>query len=292
MVHRSQLILDTLKTGKKWVLICCITVGIESCEKVENFTDPQGPKFTGFYAPDTSGTIPDEIRVVTFNIEFAIKIDEAIRELGETENLKDADILLLQEMDEVGTEIIARTLAYNYVYYPSNRNLDDQLFGLAILSKWPIVDDEKLLLPHETPINERRRIAVTANILVGSQTIRIYNLHTATLSVPKAKRRDQFRAVVNHLNQVEQMVSADQAIIAGDFNTDKSNDIDFLVNLYKEEGFNWANENVGPTWQKFSGIRKFRLDHVFTRGFEITAAGKPSESKASDHLPIWVRLRW
>jgi len=282
--------MKTIKTFHKYVIILCIAFCVGSCDKVENFTDVNSPRYSGDYAPIQSGDIPEEIKIVTFNIEFAIKIDEAILELGESENLKNADIVFLQEMDEVGTEAIAIALEYNYVYYPSNRNLNDQLFGQAILSKWPILDDEKILLPHATPINNRKRIAVTANVMVGDVAIRVYNMHPATLSVPKSKRRDQFRTIVYHLNDLEELQEVDYAIIAGDFNTDKSIDIDFLVNLYKDEGFTWASEDVGPTWQKFSGLAKFTLDHVFSRGFNLKAAGKPSATLASDHLPVWVRL--
>jgi len=272
------------------VSILSLSFFLSSCEKIENFTEINTPKFSGDYAPTMTGN-PEEIRIVSFNIEFAIKIDEAIQELESSDNLKNADIIFLQEMDEVGTEAIAKTLEYNYVYYPASRNPDGQLFGLSILSKWPIVENEKILLPHEA-VNERRRIAVSANVMIGNQALRVYNIHTATFTLPKTKRRDQFKTLVTHLNQLEETESLDHILIAGDFNTDKSNDIEYLVDLYESEGFLWASEDIGPTYQVLSGLSKYTLDHVFTRGFELITAGKNQETIASDHLPLWLELKF
>ena len=82
-----------------------------SCNKVDNFLEIDTPRFSGNFATESTNT-PDEIKLVSFNIEFGIKLEEAIEELQTSENLRDADIILLQEMDEVGTETIAQTLEY------------------------------------------------------------------------------------------------------------------------------------------------------------------------------------
>ncbi len=33
-------------------------------------------------------------------------------------------------------------------------------------------------------------------------------------------------------------------------------------------------------------------DHLFTRGFEVSSAGAAGDMTASDHLPVWTRVRW
>ena len=280
-----------MKNITKRIVFLSLSILIISCEKIENFTEIGTPRYTGNYAPIlTSDT--EEIKIVTFNIEFAQKIEEAIEELGTSENLKNADLIFLQEMDEIGTEAIAKTLEYNYIYYPSNRNKNGQLFGLSILSKWPIVEDEKILLPHEKPLNERKNIAVTAKVMLGNQALRVYNIHAATFILPKSKRRDQYRTLITHLNNLEASQTIEHVLIAGDFNTDKSNDIDYLVDIYETEGLHWASEEVGPTYQTLSGLSKFTLDHVFTRGFDLKGAGKNKQTIASDHLPMWIDLKF
>lgn len=280
-----------MKKSIQKIILLGLSILIISCEKIENYTEIGTPRYAENYAPVlTAGT--EEIKLVTFNIEFAQKIEEAIEELKTSENLKNADLIFLQEMDEVGTEAIARALEYNYIYYPSNRNPNGQLFGLAILSKWPIIEDEKILLPHEKPINGRKNIAMTAEIMIGSQILRVYNIHAATFILPKSKRRDQFRTLITHLNKLEESQSIDHVLIAGDFNTDKSNDIEYLVDIYKAEGFHWASEEVGPTYQTLSGLSKFTLDHVFIRGLDLIEAGKNDQTSASDHLPIWMDIKF
>lgn len=259
-----------------------------SCEEVENYDEVDHPRFTGNYAPNIPKSNTENLKIVTFNIEYAIKIDEAIKELSTDEDLKNADFIFFQEMDEKGSEAIAKSLEYNYVFYPSSRNTEGQLFGLSILSKWPLIKDEKISLPHATPLNNRKRIAISAEAVLGDKNIRLYNIHPATLSVPKAHRREQFEMVVKHLLKLEQKQEINHAIIAGDFNTDKSIDIKYLVDLYAKQGFTWASRDVGPTWQKFDGLAKFTLDHIFSRGLILKKAGKPSKTSASDHLPIWA----
>lgn len=273
---------------KKLIVFVCLFSCILACEKVENFTEENHPRFAGSYSNAIHSS--DEITVASFNIEFAIHIEEAIHELKSDPALKRADILLLQEMDEVGTEQIAKELNYNYVFYPSNRNTNGQLFGLSILSKAPIVNDEKLLLPHPTPGNERRRIAITAELEFNGANVRVYNIHPSTLSVPKVDRREQFGVVTDHLNNLAS--SPDHVIVGGDFNTDKEIDIEYLVELYNENGLIWASENVGHTWQKLDGLLNYTLDHIFSKGFELIDAGKPDRTEASDHLPIWVSLKY
>lgn len=280
-----------MKNVLKKIVFLSLSVLIFSCGEIENFTDIDTPRYSGEYAPVLTKDT-DEVKIVSFNIEFAQKIEEAIAELGDSENLNNADIIFLQEMDEVGTEAIAKMLEYNYIYYPSNRNIDGSLFGLSILSKWPIVDDEKIVLPHEKPLNGRKNIAVWAEIMIGDQMVDVYNIHAATFVLPKAKRRDQFRALITHLNGKEKAQTLDHVLIVGDFNTDKSNDIEYLVDIYEVEGFEWASEEVGPTYQTLSGLSKFTLDHMFVRGFDLIDAGKNEETKASDHLPLWMNLKW
>ena len=37
---------------------------------------------------------------------------------------------------------------------------------------------------------------------------------------------------------------------------------------------------------------KFEMDHVFTRGLTVVENGKLEEARASDHLPIWLMLKF
>lgn len=56
------------------------------------------------------------LRVVCWNIEFGLRPDIAARELTEHEDLAGADVVLLQEMDRPGSELIADTLGFDHAY--------------------------------------------------------------------------------------------------------------------------------------------------------------------------------
>ncbi|MFN2221723.1 MAG: endonuclease/exonuclease/phosphatase family protein, partial [Candidatus Promineifilaceae bacterium] len=86
---------------------------------VINYTDPDWPSFEGSYAPKQP-TFDGTLKAVTWNIAFAEKTEQAIAELSEMDRSRSADVLMLQEMDEEGTDQIARALGYNYVYYPAS----------------------------------------------------------------------------------------------------------------------------------------------------------------------------
>jgi endonuclease/exonuclease/phosphatase family metal-dependent hydrolase len=81
----------------------------------------------------------DHFKVVNWNIKFGEKIDKAIEAFRDVEALKNADLILLQEMDEDGVKRIAYDLGLNYVYYPASiHDRTGRAFGNAILARWPM----------------------------------------------------------------------------------------------------------------------------------------------------------
>jgi hypothetical protein len=124
--------------------------------QIVNYNDESEPVFIGSFA-ETPPDFSEDLTVISSNTHFVENIGLAIEELGEIPNI---DILLLQEVDEIETERIARALKQNYVYYPASvHTKHDKNFGNAILSNWPIKESEKLILPHENPKNGQIRIA-------------------------------------------------------------------------------------------------------------------------------------
>src|SRR5829696_3060608 len=124
-----------------------------------NYPDPNGPYYSGNFAPENPKPV-ETLTIVSYNIWFGEDVGQAISEIKEIKSQKELDIILLQEMDEVGTEQIARELQMNYVYVPAAiEPTYDQNFGNAILSRWPMSDPQKLILPHKSFSNRMNRIA-------------------------------------------------------------------------------------------------------------------------------------
>ena len=97
------------------------------------------------------------LTIVNFNIEYGDQMERALFEFKNYDELRKADIIFLQEMDESGVQYLSDSLEYNYIYFPISKNKDSQNFGNAILSKSPIRSEQKLILPHAKSGNQRRR---------------------------------------------------------------------------------------------------------------------------------------
>jgi len=212
-------------------------------------------------------------------------MDKAIHLLRNHEELKDADIICLQEMTLKGIHQCAEQLKYNYVYYPAVFHpLIKQDFGNAILSRWPILNDRKIILPYLDP-KKLQRIAVCADIQIGRKRIRIYCVHMKVFLKP-LMRGQQMTVVLNSVPD-----NCQHCVVAGDFNTfTKANKTALLISL-QEAGFSPATDHLGWSHKHWTLLnKKNQLDHIFIKGINILKAGKVINRKSSDHLPIWAEL--
>ncbi len=273
---------------KKLFLLAVVVISVllQSCASVVNFMDPNGPEYRGFYASIQNAS-DDDIKVVSYNIAWAKEIDAAIDELTSLSALKDADLLLLQEMDVTAADRIARAVSMNYVYYPGCiHNMNDKDIGNAILSRWPISDEKKIIFPHKQSWNDRIRTATVATVHIAERRVRVYNVHTATVLMSEANQLDQLESVVDDMSG-----DYDKIIVGGDFNTARPGSVQRAERLFEEAGFVYATDDVGYTARAF-GLFRVTLDHIFTRGMNVLDCGVAREAKASDHLPLWTRLRF
>jgi endonuclease/exonuclease/phosphatase family metal-dependent hydrolase len=247
------------------------------CAPAVSYLDPAGPRFAGGYAGRVS---PRSLRVVTFNVKYARRPEAAAAVLKHDPRLARADVIALQEMDEQGTDLIAKALAMNYVYYPAGIHpVPDKHFGNAILSPWPLEDDAKLVLPHLGRIRKMARIAVAATVRPGAlPPVRVYSVHLGTPSGISGRARRAQAAAIR-----ADAAAHPRAIVAGDFNSEW-----IVRETFAGDGFRWLTRRVGPT------ISRFSWDHVAARGFQLldcASAGAVREARhVSDHRPVWADL--
>jgi len=249
----------------------------------KNYPDQNHPYYSGSYAVGTPEPI-ETLTVVSYNIGFAENIDQAVSEIREIKSQKELDIVLLQEMDEAGTKQIAQQLQLNYVYFPAAiEPTYDKNFGNAILSRWPIVDSHKLILPHKSLSNRMNRIATRATIRIHGDEILVYSIHIESVFTLPRFREDQYTAVLDDISPEAKLV-----IVGGDFNSFTEADAEEIEKSYRQAGFMRASKDSGYTIVKY-GV-KVPSDHIFAKGFVLDETGKMVEATASDHLPIWVTL--
>ena len=247
-------------------------------------------------APDAH---PDAVRIVTFNVHYGADVAGLARAIRTNPHLRDADVLLLQEIEKhPGDDRAARladALSLNLVYAPA-RIEGDGTHGLAILSRYPLKDLEVLRLKkYDLGFRgTRRRIAMAATVELPGHSVRIYNVHLDTRLTPE-ERLTQLAPVVAEAEQQP------AAIVGGDFNT--INAVSSLLPLVpvplpgfsqaggldafmKSKGFATPFERIGST-HRFP----MRLDAVYTRGIAVEGEGKETSVTVSDHYPLWVDLK-
>ena len=251
--------------------------------QTENYDDPEGPLFMEQLATPPAET-PAELVVVTYNLRYGEEVASAISAYRQEPPLPVADIVLLQEMDEHSVDTIARALGMNYVYYPASVAEDGDNFGNAILSRWPISDPAKLILPGLHPLTGQQRIATRAVVTAGGQDVLTYSTHIEVAASPGSLRREQFAAILDDIPD-----DATHVIVGGDFNTATSWGVDSLAEQFAAADMEHSTAGVGPTFTRF-GLRPSATDHIFARGFETVDAGVLIEVTASDHYPVWARL--
>ena len=234
-----------------------------------------GPRFAALPTAEPPDRADQSVRVVTWNVKFGHRIDEAADVLRNDAALRDADVVLLQEVDEADAARLATGLGAGYVYYPATAHWKNgEHFGNAVVSRWPLVNDRKLVLPRTDWAHGTQRAAVVATALVAGRPIRVYSVHFATLfEVGAAGVEAQARAIIRDAEG-----SRDPVIVGGDLN------VDYIGRLFHAEGWEWVTRDVGATRAVFA------LDHLFVRGFDEgpRRAGKvAADDFPSDHAAVW-----
>jgi endonuclease/exonuclease/phosphatase family metal-dependent hydrolase len=256
-----------------------LALALGGCTRaLTNYSGQPGPRYAG--DPTEPPAEPDrgDLKVVSWNVQWGEDPGAAARVLESHPALSQADIVLLQEMNERSVERIAGELGMGYVYYPATLHpRTGRHFGNAILSHWPILEDRKLELPGLARFVGTGRAAVVATVVVRGQRLRVYSIHLAT-----AISRD-YRTVERQMVAVmeDARTSPDPVIIGGDFNSTR------VGGLLLRDGFHWLTRRVGPT----AWIHSF--DHLFVRGLpgaQVAAGTANDDDLPSDHLPVWTRI--
>ena len=245
-----------------------------ACAPAKNYEDLDGPRYAGAASP-RPGPL-GALRVVTFNIRYALAVDRAIEALRESP-LRSADVVALQEMDAPGTQRIAEAMNMSWVYYPSSVHPGaGKDFGPAVLVRGRILADGKLMLPHRSLTRSLQKIAVWADVDIDGRRLRVYSVHLSSDGeMSRARRIDQAVAIVAHARGTRLPV-----IVAGDFN-----DRYAVGPAFSYAGYEWATRELPAT------VSWFTWDHVFTRGLMLAGLerrGVATHRGASDHHPVWV----
>jgi endonuclease/exonuclease/phosphatase family metal-dependent hydrolase len=228
------------------------------------------------------------IRVASYNMRKAIGTDRRRRPERTLEVLRelDADVVALQEADRrFGTRASAIPLpmiAEHSDYKPVAFDARDGSLGwhgnaLLVRKSVEVLHKELLHLPSLEP-----RGAVMADIRLDGEELRVVGMH---LDLSGLWRRQQAHFILHHLQTRE---AAMPAVLMGDLN-----EWSIRGGCLRDFGHHLAFADCGRSFHVRRPVA--RLDRIMvTPGLGIDECGvhqSATSRKASDHFPIWAKLR-
>lgn len=253
-------------------------------------------------APALAGRDRD-VTLMTYNIHHGVGADDALDldRIADLVRANDVEIVGLQEVDrhwdvrsdfQDQARLLARNLRMHYVYAanldrdPFEPGQPRRQYGTAILSRYPILHHENLLLP-SLDGGEQRGL-LEALIQVRGVRFRVYNTHlqhnSPTPESGRAQRQLQIAAI---LGETAESARIPHALI-GDLNARPEDpEMQPLFPRFRDA---WTLGGEGPGFTLSSTNPTARIDYVLVSpGIEVEGAWVPS-SLASDHLPVVAEL--
>ncbi|HUF29522.1 MAG TPA: endonuclease/exonuclease/phosphatase family protein [Gemmatimonadaceae bacterium] len=221
-----------------------------------------------------------------------------LQRVAEAVRSADADLVLLQEVDRLttrsgGEDQIALLAALTGMHSAFGNTLDYQggQYGIALLSRWPIVRDTLFPLPIEPPQTRaggsyEPRGALYAEIHRGSDTLHVFNTHL------DASRNDQFRRqeVRALIELVSPLLDRGAAVIVGgDLNsTPESAVISQLTEGRLTDSWPLCGTGDGFSFPDSLPVR--RIDYLFLSAALTCSGATVLNAHASDHRAVNVRI--
>jgi endonuclease/exonuclease/phosphatase family metal-dependent hydrolase len=247
------------------------------------------------------------LTVLTYNIHHGFSNDGRIDPVPHLEEIEeiDPDIVFLQEADSLRlTEgnfdpgaYLANKLKM-YYFRGAKPGLGNP--GTAILSRFPLRDLEVIKLRSDSI----QRIAIMCRADLGSVEIGLINVH---FGLEEDERRKQFEDLEGLIGEM----TNETLIVGGDFNTEPHEKMiapldpgvfDEETNTSGNSGYlrsAWHSTEQGkadpdkPTFPaKGLDLEKQHIDYIFvSNDLEVFDSGIEPGEGASDHKPVWARLR-
>jgi endonuclease/exonuclease/phosphatase family metal-dependent hydrolase len=228
------------------------------------------------------------IRVASYNMRKAIGTDRRRRPERTLEVLRelDADVVALQEADRrFGTRASAiprEMIEAHSDYKPVAFDARDGSLGwhgnaLLVRKNVEVLHKELLHLPSLEP-----RGAVMADICLDGEELRVIGMH---LDLSGLWRRQQAHYILHHLQSREPEMPA---VLMGDLN-----EWSIRGGCLRDFGNHLAFADCGRSFHVRRPVA--RLDRIMvTPGLGIDECGvhhSATAKKASDHFPVWAKLR-
>ena len=222
-----------------------------------------------------------------------------------------ADVKVFQEFYQDNTtpsrdaiKILGKDANYKVSYHIIDGTTKKRSNGLAIFSKYPIINDGKVFDAQGT------NGAIFADILVKNDTIRIYNAHLESMRIDSdgledlegvkenyrqtlgklqrgsLARSKQLKVLLDHMNN-----SPHPLILMGDLNEIPYSYVYFKLSENYTSAFESAGRGFGFTYNRI--LFFLRIDHIFSsEKLKAVQYKTHREVDYSDHYPVSATFSW
>ncbi|WP_425639543.1 endonuclease/exonuclease/phosphatase family protein [Algoriphagus yeomjeoni] len=224
---------------------------------------------------------------------------------------QEADVKVFQEFYQDNTtpsrdavKILGKNSNYKVSYHITDGNPTKRSNGLAIFSKYPIINDGKVFDAQGT------NGAIFADIMVNSDTVRIYNAHLESMRIDSdgleniegvkenyrqtlgklhrgsLARSKQLKVLLEHMDN-----SPHPLILMGDLNEIPYSYTYFKLSENYENAFEKAGTGFGFTYNRI--LFFLRIDHIFSSpSLQAVQFKTHREVDYSDHYPVTATYSW
>ncbi|WP_209319868.1 endonuclease/exonuclease/phosphatase family protein [Ancylomarina longa] len=293
---------------KKWSFLLPLIAILIGYQHLSNFAQfnfsakPEHPK--------------EAIKILTYNVRSFDKYEwtkdpKTPNNILKTISESDADIICLQEFRFTLSGLLSlknlkQKTASNAYFYSNKRN------GTAIFSKYPILHKGEIRFAKGNLCD-----AIYTDLLIGSKTIRVYNLHlesnrlggknyafinkkefnadeqeleeikdiSTRLRQAFQRRATQARIIRNHINK-----SPYPIIICGDFNDTAFSYTYHTIKGKLSDSFQEKGKGISTTYT--GDFPSFRIDYVLHDEHFSCLSYKRIKKEYSDHFPVFSEFKF
>ena len=226
----------------------------------------------------------DTLKLMSYNLRFGELA--SMEQFAQYISSEQPDIVALQECDwatkrtraphQNGVRFV-NELAYHtgmFGVYGKSINYAGGYYGIGLLSKYPILRFERVLLPNDGK-TEQRSILVADIELPGGKVITFVNTH---LEVKTAKMRiEQVQFIKEYLKDCP-----NQLFLAGDMNAIPDTK---EMEMLREEWKDLTNR----VFTYHSARPEIKIDYIYTKpaeNVELLSTEVKEDVKLSDHFPV------
>ena len=229
-------------------------------------------------------TKADTLKLMTYNLRFGELA--SMQQIGEYIASENPDIVAIQECDwatkrkraphQNGVKFVNELAYYSGMFgiYGKSINYAGGYYGIGLLSKYPILSYERVLLPNDGK-TEQRSMLIADIELPGGKVVTFVNTH---LEVKTAQMRiEQVKFIKKYLKGRK-----NQLFLAGDMNaTPDSKEMEMLRE-------NWT-DLTNKVFTYHTSKPEIKIDYIYSKpskNVELVNTIVKEDVKLSDHFPV------